>query len=112
MQFDDCWTTVDGLRVYARVAHPVASADPAACPVILVHGAFISSRYMVPVAARLGAHYTVYAPDLPGYGRSDRPARVPTVAGFSGVLAHWMDAVGMVPLGRAEMVHFGRRIVG
>jgi len=93
---DDCWTTVDGLCVYARVEHPLASAAPAACPVILVHGAFISSRYMVPVAARLGAHYTVYAPDLPGYGRSDRPARVPTVAGFSDVLAHWIDAVGIV----------------
>jgi len=77
---------------------------------MLVHGAFISSRYMVPVAARLDAHYTVYAPDLPGYGRSDRPARVPTVAGFSDVLAHWMDAVGIA---RAAFIghSFGCQIV-
>ncbi len=104
----DHWATVEGLRVYARISR--AAPDPAARTVILVHGAFISSRYMVPAAARLAPHYNVYAPDLPGYGRSDRPARVPTVAGYATVLARWMDAVG---LARAAFVgnSFGCQIV-
>ena len=89
----DHWVTVDGLRVYARVSRAVP--DPAARTVILVHGAFISSRYMVPAAARLAPHYNVYAPDLPGYGRSARPARIPPVAGFSDILVRWMDRVGL-----------------
>jgi len=104
----DHWATVEGLRLYARVAHPTPA--PSLRTVILVHGAFISSRYMVPLAARLALHYNVYALDLPGYGRSDRPARVPTVAGFSAILACWMDAVG---LARAAFVanSFGCQIV-
>ncbi len=61
----------------------------------MVHGAFISSRYMIPAALRLAPRYNVYAPDLPGYGKSERPARVPSVAGFSDGLVRWMDAVGI-----------------
>jgi len=104
----DHWATVEGLRLYARVARP--TPDPGLRTVILVHGAFISSRYMVPAAARLAPHYNVYAPDLPGYGRSDRPTRVPAVAGFSALLARWMDTVGIA---RAAFVanSFGCQIV-
>ena len=104
----DHWATVEGLRLYARVAHPTPA--PSLRTVILVHGAFISSRYMVPLAARLAPYYNVYALDLPGYGRSDRPARVPPVAGFSAILARWMDVVG---LARAAFVanSFGCQIV-
>ncbi len=98
---------------HGRGAAPLCARptpDPALRTVILVHGAFISSRYMVPIAARLAPHYNVYALDLLGYGRSDRPACVPTVAGFSALLARWMDTVG---LARAAFVahSFGCQIV-
>lgn len=88
----DRWVTVDGLRLYARA---FAVSPAAALPVVLVHGAFISSRYMVPVAARLAPRYAVYAPDLPGYGKSERPARMPSIDGFADILARWMDALGL-----------------
>lgn len=107
-QLHDHWVTVDGLRLYARISRAVP--DPAALSVILIHGAFVSSRYMVPVASRLAPHYNVYAPDLPGYGRSARPAHMPSVAGFSDILVQWMEAAGLT---RAAFVanSFGCQIV-
>ncbi len=43
--------------------------------VILVHGLVVSSRYMVPTLRQLAPHYRVYAPDLPGFGKSTNPSR-------------------------------------
>lgn len=99
---------VDGLRIYARASR--VQPDPTAPTVVLVHGAFISSRYMVPVAERLADRCTVYAPDLPGYGNSGRPARLPSVAGYADILTRWMDAVGIA---RAALIgnSFGCQIV-
>ena len=104
----DQWTVVDGLPIYARVSH--GQPDPAAPTVVLVHGAFISSRYMVPVAQRLAGQFAVYAPDLPGYGNSGRPARIPSVAGYGDILVRWMDAIGIA---RAALVgnSFGCQII-
>jgi pimeloyl-ACP methyl ester carboxylesterase len=45
-------------------------------PLLLVHGFMTSSyswRYVLPT---LGARFTLYMPDLPGAGRSDKPASV------------------------------------
>ncbi len=69
--------------------------------VILVHGLVVSSRYMVPTLKRLAPDYRVYAPDLPGFGESDKPPEVLTVPGLTEALAAWMDAVG---LARAAML--------
>ncbi len=56
--------TVSGRRVHVRVH----GAGP---PLLLVHGLMTSSyswRYALPA---LGAHFTLYAPDLPGAGASE-----------------------------------------
>jgi 2-hydroxy-6-oxonona-2,4-dienedioate hydrolase len=42
--------------------------------IILVHGIGLSSRYMLPLAEELSNKYTVYAIDLPGFGKSGRPS--------------------------------------
>jgi pimeloyl-ACP methyl ester carboxylesterase len=42
-------------------------------PLLLVHGLMTSSYSFRYVFEPLGRHYTVYAPDLPGAGRSDYP---------------------------------------
>ena len=88
----DLWIRVDGLRIYAH-----ASQRPAAhsLPVVLVHGYGMSSGYMVPLAKCLAAERTVYAPDLPGHGRSDDPGRTLSIHELADFLTAWMDAAGI-----------------
>ena len=94
------WTVVDGLRMHHRVsADPAVPADRP--PVVLVHGQVVSSRYMVPLAEHLAPDFHVYAPDLPGFGLSDKPPEVLDIAALAEALAAWMTQVG---LGRAVLV--------
>ena len=62
---------------------------------VLVHGIGVSSRYMVPLARQLAPYYRVFAPDLPGWGRSENPPHVPNVVELADALAAWMQAVGL-----------------
>ena len=94
-------------RIYARAAwqHSARAAN-----VVLVHGLVISSRYMVPTAERLAPLCNVYAPDLPGYGKSAKPARILSLAELADALASWMAAA------RVEKAHlvgnsFGCQII-
>ena len=87
------WAPVGGLRVHYRASEHVASGRRPA--VILVHGLIVSGRYMVPTLKLLARHYRVYAPDLPGFGKSDKPPAVLDIPGLSGALSAWMDAVGL-----------------
>ena len=64
------FTTVDGVRIHFQEA-----GNENAAPLILIHG-FISSNLiwsdvLLPLA---GAGLRVIAPDLPGYGYSDKPS--------------------------------------
>jgi len=56
----------------------------------------VSGRYLVPLAELLAPRARVYVPDLPGYGRSDRPAggdlAVPELAD---ALLAWIDRMGL-----------------
>lgn len=84
----DSWTRVDGERWYARI-----SAEPhhrGACPVVLVHGFGISSSYFVPTAERLAPRFEVYAPDLPGHGKSDTPPEPLDIVGLAEALRRWL----------------------
>lgn len=56
---------------------------------------------MLPTAERLSPFYRVLVPDLPGFGKSDKPARTLDVAGLAEALGAWMEAEG---LGRAVLV--------
>lgn len=64
-------------------------------PVVLVHGYIVSSRYMVPTARLLAPTFRVYAPDLPGWGRSGKPAHALDLPQLSGALALWAGALGL-----------------
>jgi 2-hydroxy-6-oxonona-2,4-dienedioate hydrolase len=86
------WTEVDGLSIHARIS---AGPTSGALPVVLVHGYGMSSSYMVPIARRIAAEFPVYAPDLPGHGRSEKPERTLTVPELAEALRAWMDAVGL-----------------
>jgi 2-hydroxy-6-oxonona-2,4-dienedioate hydrolase len=88
-----CWVKVDDLKLHARI-----SVDPAPdehSSVVLVHGLGMSSRYMVPLLEHLAREFRVYAPDLPGFGLSDKPPRALTVPELADCLYGFMQAMGL-----------------
>jgi len=87
------WTIVHGLSIHAHVSiNPVPAEAPA---IIMVHGLVVSSRYMIPTALQLAPYYHIYALDLPGFGKSDKPSHVLNIAELADFLADWMQAIGL-----------------
>ncbi|MGI8915679.1 MAG: alpha/beta fold hydrolase [Chloroflexota bacterium] len=64
-------------------------------PVVLVHGLGVSSRYMTPLMRALAPTFDVYAPDLPGFGRSPKPGRALTIPQLASALDAWLDVAGL-----------------
>jgi 2-hydroxy-6-oxonona-2,4-dienedioate hydrolase len=87
------WTRVGGLAMHARVS--ACPAPQGRIPVVLVHGLGMSSRYMIPIARHLAADFPVHAPDLPGFGLSDKPDRALTVAELAEALAAFAENAGL-----------------
>ena len=77
-----------------------AGAGP---PVVLVHGgdAGTGALRWLPVIGPLAAHFRVIAPDMVGYGESDKPSAPYDRRYFSTWLTGFIDAVG---LQRASLV--------
>ena len=92
MRLESWWTTVGGLRMHARVRVAPGAQGP---PVVLVHGLGVSGRYMVPTATLLAHEHPVYVPDLPGFGRSEKPAKELDIPGLAAALLGWLDAAGL-----------------
>ena len=101
------WTPVPvlGVSIYSRVWE--TARDPLIrVPVVLVAGLGASSRYWTPFAGRLASVAHVFAPDLPGFGRTPRipashwPAGPDPTEQANHLLA-WMDARGIT---RATLV--------
>jgi 2-hydroxy-6-oxonona-2,4-dienedioate hydrolase len=86
---------VNGASMHARLSEH--SVPPTASTVVLVHGLAVSSGYMVPTAVRLAAHYHVYLPDLPGFGKSAKPTHILTVPELADALADWMQVMELPP---------------
>ena len=95
------WTPVDrgrrpALQMYARSSTSSAgvaasSALPATTPIVLVHGLGVSSRYMIPTLRLLARNRVVSAPDLPGFGASDKPPEVLGIAALADSLTEWLE---------------------
>ena len=90
---ENSWfTTVDGMRLHFQEA-----GDENAPPIILIHG-FISSNLLwsatlLPLAR---AGFRVIAPDLPGYGYSDKPDDAEyTIASQARNVVGLMDRLGI-----------------
>ncbi len=87
------YTEVDGVRI-----HHVEDGPAGAAPVLLLHGEPTWSflyRKVIPVLA--GAGHRVLAPDLVGFGKSDKPARREdySYARHVGWMAGWMRALDL-----------------
>lgn len=83
------WHDVGGVRM-----HSVACGEGA--PVVLVHGYGVSGTYMLPLGRALARGCSVLVPDLPGQGRSDRPAGPGDVACLADALGDWLDAASLI----------------
>src|SRR5688572_7399811 len=84
------WTLVNGLPMHSR-----STASKPGPRFLLIHGMVISSLYMIPLAEQLaGMGFEVHAPDLPGYGRSEKPPTPLDVPALADSMEEWVKAQG------------------
>jgi 2-hydroxy-6-oxonona-2,4-dienedioate hydrolase len=63
-------------------------------PIILIHGAIVSHRYLMPVAEVLARDFAVYIPDLVGHGRSSKTVDAVPVKIQAEILHKWIETLG------------------
>ncbi|HWQ14996.1 MAG TPA: alpha/beta fold hydrolase [Roseiflexaceae bacterium] len=103
MSRPDTFTIPAALAPYARAVrlpggprlHYYEAGDPDTPPLLLVHGLGDEADTWRHVVAPLAARHRVIAPDLPGFGRSDRPRVAYTLAFFARTLAGLLGALGV-----------------
>jgi pimeloyl-ACP methyl ester carboxylesterase len=84
---------VDGFKVFYREA---GSADAPA--LLLLHGFPTSSHMFRDLIPLLADRFRLVAPDLPGFGRSDMPARADFAYTFdhvAGIIDRFTEAIGL-----------------
>ena len=65
-------------------------------PIVCVHGLGVTGAYFRPLAGELAAAgRTVVVPDLPGWGRSPKPARALAVGELADALLEFLSAEGI-----------------
>jgi pimeloyl-ACP methyl ester carboxylesterase len=74
-----------GLRVLRKGTGP---------PLVIVHGSLGNVGWL-PFYEELAAQYTVYVPDVPGYGQSDRPDWARSPRDLAILLQQLMDVLGL-----------------
>ncbi len=84
-------TWVDGSRIFARIAPGHQVAAP---PILMLHGLVVSSSYFRPVAHHLDERFSLYIPDMPGFGRSTTGS-VRDLDAMIATLVAWMDVHGL-----------------
>jgi pimeloyl-ACP methyl ester carboxylesterase len=89
----DRWSLVDGLQLFSRVCETARGGD--APPLVHIHGFAISGRYLEPTAIELASRYPTYIPDLPGYGRSQKPWRPLGIPRLAEALAGYLDVMAL-----------------
>jgi 2-hydroxy-6-oxonona-2,4-dienedioate hydrolase len=82
------WDDVGGVKLYAR-------SGGEGSPVVLLHGYGLSGRYMLPLARILASSCSVFVPDLPGHGRSERSAAPLGITSLADALGDWLDVAGL-----------------
>lgn len=82
---------VGGLRIHCRMSEGDGPA------VVLLPGGILDSSLLTWrfVLEALPAHFRVFVPDLPGYGRSDKPDAPYTTDYFIDFVGEFLDALGL-----------------
>ncbi len=87
---------IDGLRARCLFA---GKAGP---PVVLIHGLGASAEIWSSSIGPLASRHRVFAPDLPGFGRTEKPGKMAySPAAYSRFIRDFMTALG---IGRAALV--------
>lgn len=83
------WFDIDGLRIHCLTA---GECGP---PLVLLHGGGIDNATLSwkPCLKHLSNHFRVFAPDLPGYGRSSKPPVEYTFNYYVNFLSSFLDAI-------------------
>ncbi|HSO27609.1 MAG TPA: alpha/beta hydrolase [Anaerolineales bacterium] len=76
--------------------HHYAPDNRRGAPVLLIHGAGGNYLYWPSEVRRLGA-FEVFAPDLPGHGKSEGRG-LQSIKGYSDALHSWIEALEIPPL--------------
>ena len=84
------WPSVHALRIHTRRSSEVRNGTRS---VVLVHGLGVSADYMLPTLVRLTPEFNVWAPELPGFGRSDKPDHVLNIRELADTLADWTRVI-------------------
>ena len=91
------WLDVKGMKIHCQTAGDSGS------PVVLLHGAGLDAASLswALLIGPLAESHRVFAPDLPGYGQSDRPTTPHTVRFY----IDWLnDLLTALQLERASLV--------
>jgi pimeloyl-ACP methyl ester carboxylesterase len=95
------YAPVNGLRMYYEVHGP--DAAPGGSPVLLLHGAYMTSADFGPLLAGLARGRSVVVPDLQGHGRTGDADRPITYEGLADDAAALLAHLGIA---RADVVGF------
>ncbi len=83
--------SIDGISV-----HYVEEGDPSTPALLMIHGLGSAASDFRPLIARLAERYRVIAPDLPGFGFSERPRKYDySPARQTGILLSLLDRLGI-----------------
>lgn len=96
--FTDSSVSVLGYEVYSvfsKVDRAGLADDALHLPIVFIHGAIVSHLYWMPTVRLLAETHDVYALDLPGHGRSSKPAKTLGVIEQADVIGAWLTAMGM-----------------
>jgi len=91
ISFDQAGIDSLHLKVNGQQIHYLKAGSGA--PVVLVHGGASDSRDWVDTMAALSHRFTFYAPDLIGFGQSDRDENGYYLSDFSDFILEFIDAL-------------------
>jgi 2-hydroxy-6-oxonona-2,4-dienedioate hydrolase len=87
------WIVLEGLRIHGLV--PTAPTPTDDLPLVILPGFVVSSRYVEPSTEWLTSFFQIFVPDLPGWGRSDRPKVSPDLRELARFLEIWLQEMGL-----------------
>lgn len=83
------------LDILGYTLHDRRFPKEGAQPVILIHGVGVSGRYYESFARELAQDYSVYVPDLPGYGKTPKPPAPLAIPELARILREYIRTTGI-----------------